>query len=430
MKSLSLFGSLTLAIGLVPLSAIGGTWSFTNLSGDDYETGIDPSRTYTHLVDFGADATAATINGVAFTSKGATGVNYTLATSGGSFVNNSVGLFEGTGVGDLLTDFYYGGLAEGALGGIQRLTLTGLREAHTYRLSFFVSAWGNAAQDVSASDAPGVATRIARDGTRWVPNPDYPEEYEATGAGAPGAMISCGFTAPADGTLVMTWDSVSDGDTFHFYGFINELIGMPGDADGDGMPDIYEEANGLNPGVNDSAQDLDQDGLSNLTEYNLGTKANDPDTDDDSLKDGVETDTGTYISPANTGTDPLNPDTDGDGLSDGVEDNTGAFVDVTKPGSNPLMADTDADGFGDGFEAQRGFNPNNAESTPESVHSIRTAVEFRFNAASGVSYRIEGSPDLEVWTTIEATINGAGNMVTRFYSTEGTPIRFYRAKRN
>ncbi|MBL9129339.1 MAG: hypothetical protein JNL97_16935, partial [Verrucomicrobiales bacterium] len=205
MKPIEAFPSVLLALGLMPFSATAGTWSFTSI-GDDTETGIDPSKRYTHLVDFGADATAATINGVTFTAKGPTGANYTLVTAGGSFVNNGEGSFAGTGVGDLFTDFYYGGITEGGKGGIQRLTLTGLREAHTYRVSFFASQWGNAPQDITASDAPGAAVpRIARDGTRWIPDLASGGDYEPTGAGSPGAMISYEYVAPADGTLVLTW---------------------------------------------------------------------------------------------------------------------------------------------------------------------------------------------------------------------------------
>lgn len=425
-----LFKSTLLILSLASGPAIAGTWSFTPLTGDDAETGIDTAKKYTHLVDFGADAEATTINGVKFTDKGATGATYTLVMGGGSFVNNGEGAFAGTGVGDLFTDFYYGGVSEGGKSGIQKLTLTGLREAHTYRLSFFVSGWGNPAQDITASDAPNAPVpRIARDGTRWIPDPANPE-YEPTGAGSPGAMISYEFLAPADGTFVLTMDSVQDGDTFHFYGFINELVGLPGDADGDGIPDIYEQANGLNANGNDAGLDLDKDGLTNLTEYNLGTKANNPDTDGDGLKDGVETGTGQFVSAANTGTNPLVADTDGDGLADGLENNSGTFGGVGSPGSHPLKADTDGDGFSDGFEAQRNFNPNSTGSTPESDLSIRTAIEFRFNAAAGVSYRIEGSSDLQNWSTIEATVNGTGAVVTRFYSTENTPIRYYRWARN
>jgi hypothetical protein len=43
------------------------------------------------------------------------------------------------------------------------------------------------------------------------------------------------------------------------------------DVDGDGMPNAWEAANGFNLQVNDAAGDADSDGLSNLTEYQLGT---------------------------------------------------------------------------------------------------------------------------------------------------------------
>jgi hypothetical protein len=421
------YGSILLALGLVPLSGMAGTWSFTNLTGDDQETGIDPSKTYTHLVDLGPDATGATINGVTFKDKALTGANYSLVGPSNAYPNNTPpSAFTDTGVGDLLSDFQYGSAADG----FQTLTLTGLREAHTYRLSFFVAAWGNAAADISASDAPGVTNRVARDGTRIARDLADPENWEATDAGSPAAMIHYEYVAPADGTLVMKLDAVSNADTFHHYGFINELIGIPGDSDGDGMPDIYEKANGLNSAVNDSQLDLDNDGVKNITEYQNGTSANNPDSDGDGLKDGVETNTGTYVNASNTGTSPVNADTDGDGLKDGVETNSGTLVDATNTGTNPLKADTDGDGFSDGFEVQHTTNPNAATSTPESDLLIRTAIEFRFNAASGVSYRIEGSADLVTWATIEATVNGTGAVVTRFYSTENTPIRFYRIQRN
>lgn len=46
------------------------------------------------------------------------------------------------------------------------------------------------------------------------------------------------------------------------------------DNDGDGIPNTYEDANGLNKFVNDSAGDLDGDGQSNLAEYLAGTAPN------------------------------------------------------------------------------------------------------------------------------------------------------------
>lgn len=61
------------------------------------------------------------------------------------------------------------------------------------------------------------------------------------------------------------------------------------DTDNDGMPTHWEEANGLDPlNKNDAALDGDSDGLTNLQEYRRGTDPNDPDSDDDSTPDGVD----------------------------------------------------------------------------------------------------------------------------------------------
>ncbi|MBN2151147.1 MAG: right-handed parallel beta-helix repeat-containing protein [Candidatus Lokiarchaeota archaeon] len=74
------------------------------------------------------------------------------------------------------------------------------------------------------------------------------------------------------------------------------------DTDGDGMDDGYETRNGLSPLVDDASGDLDNDGLSNLQEYLLRTRADNPDTDGDGFSDKVELDWGTdprsaYSSP-------------------------------------------------------------------------------------------------------------------------------------
>jgi hypothetical protein len=61
------------------------------------------------------------------------------------------------------------------------------------------------------------------------------------------------------------------------------------DTDGDGIPDDYEVAHGMNPNSPvDASQDFDGDGLTNLQEYLLGTDPNNPDTDGDGIPDGIE----------------------------------------------------------------------------------------------------------------------------------------------
>ena len=88
----------------------------------------------------------------------------------------------------------------------------------------------------------------------------------------------------------------------------------PPDADGDGMLDSWEELYGLDPTKDDSKEDLDGDGLSNLEEYKLGANSTDPtdsDTDDDTLPDGWE---------ARNSLDPHDPgdatrDSDSDGFN-------------------------------------------------------------------------------------------------------------------
>ncbi len=173
------------------------------------------------------------------------------------------------------------------------------------------------------------------------------------------------------------------------------------DADHDGMDDAWETAHGLNPALNDRNGDFDQDGVTNLQEYILGTNPNNADTDSDSLPDGWEQQHGldpnlddsnedsdhdglTNIQEYQRGTDANNADTDGDGLSDTLEVVLGYDPLVAQPGvsfdsdedgdgltlaqelelgTDPRIttelsgADTDGDGLSDKWETAHGLNP-------------------------------------------------------------------------
>lgn len=144
---------------------------------------------------------------------------------------------------------------------------------------------------------------------------------------------------------IENWSKLADSDGDGLPDNIEEYFGSDPnniDTDGDGLNDYYEvfgtftdptKADTDDNGVNDGDEDFDEDGLTNLEEFENKTNPYIADTDGDGLSDGDEVNT--------YGTDPLVADTDGDGLDDGDE---------IVLGTNPLVQDTDGDGIIDSKE--------------------------------------------------------------------------------
>ncbi|MFN3200917.1 MAG: lectin-like protein [Bradymonadia bacterium] len=167
----------------------------------------------------------------------------------------------------------------------------------------------------------------------------------------------------ADGDLDSDEDGLSN--------FIEELLGTNAgnpDTDGDGISDIDEQWIGI-----DAARaDTDGDGVDDREELEaLGTDPNVADTDEDGMSDGFERDGDldpldpadaeldadedglTNVREFELGTDPNSNDSDDDGIEDAAEL-------ALDPPLNPALADTDGGGTPDGLEIEDGTDGTDA----------------------------------------------------------------------
>ena len=177
------------------------------------------------------------------------------------------------------------------------------------------------------------------------------------------------------------------------------------DSDGDGLPDAWEDANGLDRlsavGINGASGDRDGDGLSNAQELWLGTRADMADTDGDGLTDLAEVN--------GWGTNPLLIDSDNDGLpdkwetdngldprrDDAGEDRDSDFVnnrDEYNGGTNSTKAnsgDSDNDGVSDYVQAHGG------QSTWQALYDRNDRLLGVRNArGSSFAYRYDGNGNI------------------------------------
>ncbi len=182
----------------------------------------------------------------------------------------------------------------------QRLTLNG-----SSRLDVVGPVTITLANEVSANGSMGSATNPA-----WLVL-----NFASGGLTLNGNVSVHGYvTAPA-GTVMINGNTqliggvAADRLTINGNGLLR-LLAPPDvnppfpDNDNDGMDDVWETAHGLNPLLNDANLDNDKDGISNLVEFQLGLKPNNPDSDGDGFYDGDEIALGLNPTTPNPDTQP------------------------------------------------------------------------------------------------------------------------------
>ena len=154
------------------------------------------------------------------------------------------------------------------------------------------------------------------------------------------------------------------------------------DTDGDGLSD-YVEVMVLNydplktdtdeNGTTDDREDLDQDGLDNKTEIELGTDCFIADTDQDALTDKDEVET---------------------------------------HHTDPLKSDTDGDGFLDGWEIENGTDPLSENKTLDVTETVEmldvtATLDIHLNGEQQQSLTVENSDDSIFMNTVPGQISSA-----------------------
>lgn len=201
---------------------------------------------------------------------------------------------------------------------------------------------------------------MAREGTNWN---EMGYSFTDYGVNESGQRVGWLGATPGNSQPVVAYSEQTGTGSSDPYKLVVKQY--QADTDGDGLSDNFELLHGLNNTTNDT----DSDGLTDLDEWTfLGTSATTNDTDGDGLLDGQELLGTAFGFPSN----PLLTDSDGDGILDGddvflnsldsdqdgdgipdyldTDDDNDGLLDVDETTTDPLNPDSDGDGIPDGLE--------------------------------------------------------------------------------
>jgi len=191
--------------------------------------------------------------------------------------------------------------------------------------------------------------------------------------------------------------SVSSGDDTVWVDNIT-YEGLSFDQDSDGMVDGWEEFYGLDPlDAADANSDLDDDGLTNLEEYNADTSPTLSDTDEDGLTDFDEITI--HL------TNPQSADSDGDGIEDALE------ISLSLDPNDPVdgITDLDEDGINNQTEAKYGSLLDDATSSPALLEiyseALNSALSSNWIDSYVETWLVEEDADGEIMLMAEPISN-------------------------